>query len=65
MSRAREYTPLESEHVFPCSHPECYAERVALFEAQGMTTSDAQGCADAEDLHPQLWRERIARECGA
>ena len=30
--------------------------RVAAFEAQGMTTSDAQGVCDAEDMKRQAWR---------
>ena len=35
---------------------EAYAARVAAFEAQGMTTSDAQGVCDAEDMKRQAWR---------
>ena len=27
-----------------------YEQRVRAYEAQGMTTSDAQGCADADDM---------------
>lgn len=40
-----------------------YAERVRELEAEGLTTSDAQGCADAERSGPgviaalKLWRD--------
>ena len=40
-----------------CAHiqSQSYADRVAEFEAQGMDTSDAQGCADAEFI--DQWHE--------
>ena len=46
-----------------------YAARVRAYEKQGMSTSDAQGCADAEDLsaspHGALCAQRFhgAAEC--
>lgn len=44
--------------TFPTTGPTdvrpTYAERVAMLEAEGLTTSDAQGVADAEILTGEL-----------
>ena len=36
--------------IYPADCCDQYAEDVQKFEAQGMTTSDAQGCADVEHM---------------
>jgi hypothetical protein len=40
-----------------------YALRVSQLEAEGMTTSDAQGCADAELLTGGLKLKREYEDC--
>jgi len=42
------------------ANPAYYAFRIRQLEAEGMTTSDAQGSLDAEiDVAPQLWDARV------
>lgn len=40
----------DKQHDDPDDEPKTYAERVWELEQEGMTTSDAQAVADAEDM---------------
>jgi hypothetical protein len=53
--------------TFPTTGPTdvrpSYAERVAMLEAEGLTTSDAQGVADAEVMMGELAEDEPTSVC--